>query len=582
MKNKERKVLVIILAVLITFSMTMTAGAEDVQKNSMRIGVTKEIDSLSPFISYSSMGYEVFSLLYDPLVGINENLDSTPDIATEWSLSDDQLVWTFKLRDDVKWSDGEPLTSNDVKFTYDLISNSGLGLYSGYLEGITSVECPDDYTVVITTEEPKANMLLNSTPIIPEHIWADVDEEDLETWGNDAPVGTGPFKFSEFKKGEYLKLVANEDYFGTKPSIDELIFVLYANTDVMTQALKLGEIDAATNISPVQLEQLKGEGNIDAISAVGYGFTQLSFNSSEDPSSKGNKLLLDKNIKKAIEYSIDKKKILNMVYGGQGTEGTTLIPPDGFYHYEPSEDELRSYNVEKANELLDSSGYMDSDGDGIREDKDGNKLSFVFSLRAENAQEDNAGQIIASMAKEVGINLDVELIDDGVLIDKIYSSDFDMFIWGWGTDLDPTTILAVMSTDQIGNLSDCNYSNEDYDNLLKVQQSKMDKTERQSVVWDMQKIIYEDAPYIILLYDNDLQAVRTDKWTNWKRIPEDGGYFFNLTNYNYLNVKPTGEAVSAQGGENTDSGKSNSGMIALVTVIVIGVLYFIFKKKNKK
>jgi len=580
MKIKQKNFLVIILVVLMTFSMTMTASADDVQKNSMRIGVTKEIDSLSPFISYSSMGFEVFMLLYNPLVGVDENLNSTPDLATEWSLSYDQLVWTFKLRDDVKWSDGEPLTSDDVKFTYDLITKSGLGLYSGYLKGITSVECPDDYTVVITTEEPKANMLLNSTPILPKHIWADVKEADLETWGNDTPVGTGPFKFGEYKKGEYLKLVVNEDYYGTKSSIDELVFVLYANTDVMTQALKLGEIDAATNMAPAQLEQLKGEKNIDAISGVGYGFTQLSFNSSNDPASKGNKLLLDKNIKKAIEFSMDKKKILDMVYGGQGTEGTTLVPPDGFYHYDPSADEMRAYDVKKANELLDSSGYKDSDGDGIREDKNGNKLSFVFSLRSENAQEDNAGQMIASMAKEVGINLNIELIDDGVLIDKIYSSDFDMFIWGWGTDLDPTTILAVMSTDQIGNLSDCNYSNKEYDNLLKVQQSKMDKNERQKVVWDMQKMIYEDAPYIILMYDNNLQAVKNDKWTNWKSIPQDGGYFFNLTNYNYLNVKPAGEAVSTQGGINTDSEKSNSGLIVLIAAIVLAVLYFVFKKKK--
>ena len=146
--------------------------------------------------------------------------------------------------------------------------------------------------------------------------------------------------------------------------------------------------------------------------------------------------------------------------------------------------------------------------------------------------------MIKGSAEEAGMKMNIETVDDGVLIDKIYSGDFDMFIWGWGTDLDPTTILNVMTTGQIGNMSDSNYSNEEYDQLFVKQQTIMNTDERESVVFEMQKILYEDAPYIILFYDNSLQAVNDEKWTGWKRIPEDGGYFFNLTNYNYLNVKP--------------------------------------------
>jgi len=146
--------------------------------------------------------------------------------------------------------------------------------------------------------------------------------------------------------------------------------------------------------------------------------------------------------------------------------------------------------------------------------------------------------MIAGGAAQAGIKLNIETVDDGLLIDKIYSGDFDMFIWGWGTDLDPTTILNVMTTNQIGNMSDSNYSNERYDELFIEQQTIMDPDERREVVWEMQQILYEEAPYIILFYDNSLQAVNTDRWTGWKRIPEEGGFFFNLTTYNYLNVSP--------------------------------------------
>src|SRR5665648_691699 len=112
-------------------------------------------------ISYSQIGYEVFALIYDPLITIDENLESVPGLAKEWTVSEDQTEWTFKLRDDVKWHDGEKFTSNDVKFTYDMLLANPLGMYAGYLGGITEITCPDDYTVIVKTEKPKANMLLN-------------------------------------------------------------------------------------------------------------------------------------------------------------------------------------------------------------------------------------------------------------------------------------------------------------------------------------------------------------------------------------------------------------------------------------
>jgi len=536
--NFKKVFSIILIFTLLLLLTQLNVFCQKTEPNSMRIGVTVEPDSLSPLISYTQAGYEIFSVLYDSLVALDENYEAVPDLAKEWTISDDKLEWTFKLRNDVKWHDGVPFTSEDVKFSYELMLANQLGMYAGYLTGIDSVECPDDYTVIIKTLQPKANLLVLSALILPKHIWSKVSADEYETWPNENPVGTGPFKFGEFKAGEYIKLVANDDYFEVRPYIDELIYVFYANTNVMALSLKLREIDAATNFSANQLPFLKKNANLEVISAVSLGFTDISFNCWQDPASKGNPILMDKKVRQAIELCIDKQKILDMVYAGQGTVGTTLVPHEGFYHYEPAGNELRSYNLERAKKLLDDAGYKDNDGNGIREDANGNELNFVFTLRAENTDEIKAGQMISSMVKEAGINLEIETVDDGVLIDKIYSGDFDMFIWGWGADLDPTTILAVMSTDEIGNLSDCNYSNKEYDNLLVLQQTKMDPKERQQDVWKMQKILYEDAPYIILWYDNNLQAVNTENWTGWKRIPENGAFFFNLTTYNYKNVKP--------------------------------------------
>jgi peptide/nickel transport system substrate-binding protein len=308
----------------------------------------------------------------------------------------------------------------------------------------------------------------------------------------------------------------------------------------------------------------------------------LSFNAWDDPASNAHPLLSDFTIRHAIEYAIDKQSILDLVYAGQGSVGSTLIPPEGFYHYEPSPEEYRGFDLEKANQLLDDAGYVDLNGDGIRQDSDGTPLSFTFTLRANNTDEVQAGQMIAGTVAEAGIELNIETVDDGLLIDKIYSGDFDMFIWGWGTDLDPTTILNVMTTEQIGNMSDSNYSNERYDELFVLQQTLMDPEERQAVVWEMQQILYEEAPYIILFYDNSLQAVNTDRWTGWKTIPEEGGYFFNLTNYNYLNVQPAvaedGPGAPSEG----DDTMSDSNMTPiLIGVAVIAAIAFFFVKKKK-
>jgi len=137
--------------------LTFTSGGiqEEAPAAVMLVGWGVEPDSLSPFISYTQAGAEVFNLIYDPLVSFDENLQLRPNLAAEWTQSADQLTWTFTLRDDVSWHDGEPLTSEDVKFTYDRMKESGLGLHAGFLTGISSVECPDPHTVVINN--PAAN-----------------------------------------------------------------------------------------------------------------------------------------------------------------------------------------------------------------------------------------------------------------------------------------------------------------------------------------------------------------------------------------------------------------------------------------
>lgn len=538
---KTNKFLAFLLVLLLCFSTAGCGGAAQTSAgvNTLRIGNTQDIDTLNPLSSELMIGFEVFLLVYDPLVRYDENYEPVGSLAESWETSGDGMTWTFHLREGVKWHDGEPFTSEDVKFTYDLMINNEQGyMYNSYLSGITGVECPDDKTVVITTDAPKANMLMNTTPILPQHIWSGVAAEELGTYPNDTPVGTGPFKFDSYSTG-VVKLVKNDAYFGTVPSIDECIFISYSNTDTMAQALSIGEIDAAMNLSPTQKKQLEADKNVSIISGQIPGFTQIGINVWADPESGGNPLLRDKAVRQAIEYAIDKQKIIDMVYAGEGTEGTTLLNPGQYYHYEPAVSELRSYSTDKAGALLDQAGYKDTDGDGIREDDSGNKLEFRLISIADNVEEVKMGQMIVSDCQKAGIGIISETMDDGALTDEIYAGTYDMFIWGWGGDLDPSVMLAILKTDEIGNLNETYFSNPRYDELFQQQLNLIDEKERQAAVFEMQKIAYEEAPYIIMLYDNNLQAIRSDRWTGFKQIPSDTGLYFMSLNFdNYINVKP--------------------------------------------
>lgn len=578
MKNRLSYLVIVSIALLMCFLplVNNNADAASNPSNTLRVGWTSEPDSLSPFISNRVSTFELHLLFYDSLVTFDNDLKPVGRLAESWKVSDDNLTWTFNLQKDVKWHDGEPFTSQDVKYSYETFLEANMGMYSDFLKGITSIETPDDHTVVIKTEKPKANMLYVTAPILPKHIWEKVKSDELETWPNEKPIGTGAFKFVEWKKGEFVKLEANKEYFGGAPKVGELIFPLYANNDTMVQSLKIAEIDAAININSNQVKLLESEKDFKVLSNPTNAFTNLGINTWEDKASKGNPLLLNNAIKHAMSYAIDKQKIIDVAFSGQGKPGSTIVP--SFltdWHNELSDEQNRSYDPDKAKATLDEAGFTDQNGDGVREDKDGKPLEFRLYLRSNSPEEVKAGQILHVMLKDVGINTKVETIDDGVLGDRIYDNgDYDLFIWGWSTDIDPTTILSIVSTDQIGNLSETYYSNPKYDELLAEQEVTVDFKERQKIVYEMQNILAEDLPYIILMEENAMQAVRTDKWKGW--TPVQGAFFMAANNFNYLNVEPIEETLSvAATNENSEKSTSSwliwGGIAVLIIIVAIAV-----------
>lgn len=568
---KRIGLLLLIMTLLLSISGFSSVYAES-EGDILKIGVKQEPDSLNPFVSWENASYEIFKLTYDSLTAIDRDLNTVPLLAESWDLSEDQLTWTFHLRKDVKWHDGEPFTAADVKFTYEFFQETEMGMYFGSIADIASIDVIDDYTVELHTDAPKANMLQNVTPILPMHIWKDYTADTVSDFENKEMIGTGPYKFVDWQRNQQVVFKRNDAYFGKKPNIPNLIYVIYSNNDTMVQALKNGEIDIALGLDYVDIKNVLSEKNIKNYSFEENGFTQLAFNSSE-PTDLFNPLSQNKSIRHAIDYAIDKQKIVDLVYDGAAKIGSTFIPSSQTpWHYEPSTEDLRNFDPEKAIALLENEGFTEVDSDGIRSNSAGERLSFLLLSRSDNTSEVKVGQMIQSFLKDVGIELNIETVDDGVLYDRsMITKDYDMFIWGWGGDIDPTVLLNILTTSNIDNLNDVFYSNPAYDELVTKQATEMSQEKRIELVIEAQKLLYDDLPYDILYYSNNNQLVRTDLISGI--VPaSNGAAFYAYTNANYIDATFEGTASS----------RVNLPAIAVIGVVIIAGIGFLIINKQKK
>jgi peptide/nickel transport system substrate-binding protein len=515
-----------------------------------RIGIGQDYDGMNPFESWSSISWECFRLGYDFLTWYDADYEPVPDVATSWETAEDGKTWTFHIREGMTWQDGVPLTARDVAFTYNLILDTQHWAYIQYLTGVTEVTAPDDRTVVITTSAPNAGMLALYIPILPEHIWERVDPDHLGSFSNMPFVGSGAFRVAELEKSRWVKLVANPDYpdaLGGPPTVDEVYFVISQNTDSMVEDYKAGGLDAIVDFPATYEKVLAEVPGTTTVAAPAIGFHELGFNCWKSPKSKGNPLLRDPVIRQAVHWAIDKQKIVATSTAGLAEPGTSLISTaQGDWHWDVPEAGQYRYDPVRAKQMLEDAGYSDRNGDGVRENAAGDELSFRLVALNEYPEDQAAARMIVSWCRDVGIELTLDQKDEGAFSDEVYdNADYDLFIWSWGGDIDPGFMLSTFTTTQILNWGDSQYSNPEYDRLYVRQAQALDPadpediTQRKAITDEMQKILYRDNPYIILWYNLNLQAFRTDSWRGYAFAPAgDGAPFWNFMRATYIDLRP--------------------------------------------
>lgn len=537
------------------FAQSPTGEAE---KITWTFGTEDDVDSFNPFVAVAS-GYTIFAMTYENLTSYDTGtLARSPGIAESWETSEDGLTWTFHIREGITWHDGEPLTANDVEYTYNRVIQDHVGAFFSYLRLVESVTAPDESTVVIQTTRPTPQMESIIIPILPEHVWGDISKEDAKTVENIPIVGSGPFELVEYEPGQFARLEANQNYWAGAPKIDEIVYRVFNNQDAAVEALKSGEIDAIDELEPNLFESLQGIDTITTHAADIISFDEIAMNVGA-LQGDGHPALRDLAVRQAIAHAIDKQTLIDRVLLGYGSLGSTIVTPaTGAFHYEPTEEEIYEFDIAAANQILEDAGYLDTDDDGVRQMPGGGEpLEFRYFVRSQNNDTVKVSQFVQGWLEQIGIATEVSSLSDNKLTDVIIDGEYDLFHWGWFGDVDPDFILSVMTCGQrpelneggsnIGGIwSDSYYCDETFDQGFVAQKGLLDSGERTTLIHDMQRQVYLDAPYVVLWYDKDLQAYRNDRFTGYVTSPEPNGDLFGIfySNESLTTIRPVSDEAA--------------------------------------
>jgi len=482
----------------------------------LRIGTTYIWDTANP--TFGWYNYTLRYLLYDTLVEEVGISNFVPGLAESWTVSDDGLVWTLKIREGVTFHDGTPCTAEDVAWSLNSTTENEIETFAFYLVNFAEIVALDDTTLEVTLSDPVGNMeyLLMYVWILPRSVWEGMTyDEIMEFEDLSAGIGTGPYKLVEWVEGEYLILEANKDYWRTTPVIDRVVWQEFATEDAAVQALIAGEIDviAADTIPTTAVQPLEDAENIEVAIMESTTVDELIINSHENGTQPES--LWDPAVRLAIAYAIDKQQIVNVAYLGYAEPATVIVPRSlGDWHNSDIEDV--PFDPSEGARILEEAGYVDSDGDGVREDKDGNPLEYRL-YATDTASNARILEIISDGLAQVGISAPPTLMDEDSLIGLYPDFDFDLIYWGWGLDPDPDFSMLIFTCDQReeGGWSDSGYCDEEFEEMYVEQGITVDHEARRQLIWNMQEQLFEDRPYIMLTYAKNIQAYRSDRFTGF-------------------------------------------------------------------
>ena len=474
-----------------------------------------DVRTFNSMLSSDTASNQVIGLMFEGLLNYRKNGDLIPALAADLpKTSSDGLTYTFKLRPNLKFSDGQPLTSDDVKFTYQLAFDSQYAAVASPRRGdlskyIASIDTPDPQTVIIKTTQVFAPFLANHAlyGILPKHVLGSMTAAQINTADfNTAPsVTSGAFKFVKWDKGQQVTMARNDNYWAGAPYLDQWIYKVLPDSVAVTNQLKTGEIDIGP-VDPGQFDALKTTSTVAMSEFPVPTFTFYAYQL--DPSKPAGPLFQDKAVRQALLYALNRDQIVSAVFFGHGTVANSVEPPTS-WAYKDKPATLIKFDKAKAESLLDSAGWAKG-ADGTRA-KNGLKLKFTMITNAGNKQRESMLQIMQQSWHDIGVEATPSLIQFPQLVSQIVSiRTFDVFLVGfnWAQDPDVSPLYHSRNT-AAGGFNGAFFKNDQADQLLDQALTTLDKTKRKQLYSQFQDLMSDLEPSPVILFNTGIYGVNT-------------------------------------------------------------------------
>ena len=476
----------------------------------LRLLLAKEPDSFNPILHATVYGAEIVSQLYATLFEFNEKYEPRPNVAESWTISDDQLTLSIKLREGIRFTDGTDLDAEDVAFTLEAIMDPAYtGPRAASLADVESVEVVDKYNLKVHLRRPSAPLLINlNHGILSKEAFEGVAIADMDKApaSMEEPVGAGPYKLKEYVRGQYVILERNPDWFrsaefGGAPFIERIIYRIIPDSQTALAALQSGEIDRLTpEPADVALLEQQFADKLTAYRWERNGFGYMTLNTARPP-------LDDKRVRQALTLGLDREAIISGVLEGRGTIPPGPIPPLS-WAYDDSV-QVSGRDVARARQLLEEAGFVLNESTGIYE-RDGQPLKLTFFAAAGATTPETIASIARASWKEIGVDLEVQMVEFNAMMDNyVRPGNFDITFGSFTMGLDPDTLYYLFHSsagtpDETGKVNGFNlarFRNDRVDELLEKARTEFDQAERKAYYAEVQQIIADEAP-VIMVYTN--------------------------------------------------------------------------------
>ncbi len=462
-----------------------------------------EPSGLIYMVAGESAAGAISSNIFNKLLKYDKNLDLEGELVEGWQVSSDQKTITFKLKPNLKWSDGKPLTSADVLWTWQAVTDEKTrSPYASDFQLVKKAETPDALTFSVTYDQAYAPALDSwaGLQILPKHL---LQGQDLHTTAfARKPVGSNYYKLDSWTNGENIKLSRNPSSVLGQAKIDNLVTRIIPDSSAQFLELMADNIDSM-GLDPIKYARIiparpELKQKLALYKELGNSYTYMGFNLKRKPYD-------DVRVRKAINYAIDKQEIIDGVYLGLGIDIASPYKPGTRW----SNPDLKPYpyDPQKAKVLLKEAGFVDSDGDGVLE-RDGKPFSFEI-LTNQNKEREKSAVLIQRRLKNVGIQANVRAIEWASFISRfIKTGDFDVVILGWGLGLDPDQFNIWHSSQQApGQFNFIGYNNPSIDMLLEQGRTELNPDKRQKIYHEFARVLLEDSPIVYLSAGYGLSAI---------------------------------------------------------------------------